>query len=1586
MSAAQTPRAPRARVIGPTMPRTIARAQGHQRALDKAAASAAKKAEKLATKVAKAAKAKRAKHLRENKVHDTRANRLTAMGQDNDENGGALVRASTANERIVEAKKKLEDAIMALSRTQEEGQQLVDAARRELADLRHRYQTIDDSVHMHPETGEFEPVDEAERAANEADRVRLRELQSEIPMTYKEYVLGLHREFTSAGGMVFIEGTHSTTFVCHVVSAFEEGSMAERLQHAARSTHHQGEAIESFTWTNRYMYEPMQQQNLIAYLAADDKTAMGPDGEPINFAIMSEADRDLFKEAQQSGLPRPTLEKLNFRNISLIDHSKNAFARISFTIDPALMARIRPAIAPFLPAGAEGGRALRYCLPQNPGFSVLNNGDDLFDILYGTVEAKYPFEVYMERHDDPDRLYRVQGSADPAVVAPKGRYDRFIWEKFIVEYPEMAHIRSTSSLAFLIDNIIANNNAPVDSTNPMTQRLGDPFVPQLLSTSYMKVSAILGAVHIDDFIAKPKIVLQESIEGRKCCVYELIVRLWADSIHKAYEEGRFVSMKSSLPEISVPILRRYFGANDIDDYTLSIDNLMHFAKHFKIEIDVYNANMKMVQRVPRLVDNHHISPQHVAVVVKDGHVFHLDNDTSLFHKSQGDRLQLEPLHDPSAEYTLTDDKSITRMFSIETLDGLLGLDLASIPIFETRVSTADIRINSSLDAVVEQCLNKWNVTPSMTFSKTGRALTSVSIIISIGAVKEARSIKLWFRNPIAPGTLQIALSQAAIPEYAEHLNGRISAVRSSLINVNNLSRYNPAGACWWAKDNRGPLVGIFPGVDRGQSKVTFEFDAANAHISVVHKLKVLPKFSMTDYPEIYDGHAFEKGAFPKFEDNTSYMLKRTIGYTQCSRVQQILLDKFYSLMWGDELNEMWEYIKGVVEVRWFYRPFEVVMNESQEAIVDALTDLDLALKDVKNGYVVTCGNLGKRENKAMSTRVFKLESEARWFKETQGGRVDPYFYNLSKIDGGIDSTADSVWIWTSPVLATNLESGFLPIFNRILSGDRMIIAREALRRQAAGMDVLGANTDAVFVNKFELIEPFDKRDPANLGRTSCKAKDLPKGEIGSWADKEVGEPMLRPRQRLTTIDLKHENCNEMAPIVRSRDVLVLARAPGAGKTTILLCSFKVLHWEVLVIVQSNIRVVELRAMGFVAATYACFLGLRVEQGRLVDRDQTGNSIKRLDGSSASVHEFKHIMFDELATLASSERGRLTRRIKTLRNLEMDAPSLYATADVNQLPPIEFAINPKVDQKAYISTWMRDLFPHAVVLHKLRRWERPECQELILKVRRMLFEDRRPVAEVLKLFSHIKRAEIPEDAHIVSYTRDKRRELNKFMHDREFEDPWIEGSNIVYDSHPRLHGKKKLFKNFVYRIVSVNEANIDIVDVADAESTFRVSLAQAASWFAYPHANTCHSCQGSTYDMPVVIAESNHFRVTPEWLYVALTRNRDTSTVFILEGEPASKPIDKKAILNRIKGHNQADQAAKREVGDLTVDWVIERFKDQNGRCAICGDEMALPRIGAIQPRGSMVSIDRKISKEGRGHTRGNVQLTCFSCNCAKGNR
>ena len=185
---------------------------------------------------------------------------------------------------------------------------------------------------------------------------------------------------------------------------------------------------------------------------------------------------------------------------------------------------------------------------------------------------------------------------------------------------------------------------------------------------------------------------------------------------------------------------------------------------------------------------------------------------------------------------------------------------------------------------------------------------------------------------------------------------------------------------------------------------------------------------------------------------------------------------------------------------------------------------------------------------------------------------------------------------------------------------------------------------------------------------------------------------------------------------------------------------------------------------------------------------------------------------------------------------------------------------------------------------------------------------------------------------------------------------------------------------------MNAENIDLCDVADADVTFRVSFAQALDWFVYNHANTGHSAQGATWDAPVVVADVGHFCMTPEWVYVALSRNKNTKEVYVLEGEIAPKPVDKRLIAQRIKGHNAIDVKAGRVVGDLSVDWVLSKFDEQHGLCALCHCEMQMPRVGAVQPRGTLISIDRILSKRGQGHTRGNCNLTCRSCNFSKGER
>jgi len=693
-------------------------------------------------------------------------------------------------------------------------------------------------------------------------------------------------------------------------------------------------------------------------------------------------------------------------------------------------------------------------------------------------------------------------------------------------------------------------------------------------------------------------------------------------------------------------------------------------------------------------------------------------------------------------------------------------------------------------------------------------------------------------------------------------------------------------------------------------------------------------------------------------------------------------------MWGDELNEMWPHIRDVVKVTHQFRPFELVPNESPDAIAAFFGDETLDLKRIKGEVLRTLGLLGKTKAKSSQTRVFALESEALHFRNTYGGDVKPYHYNVCGDSNSIDATADVAYVWTSGLLTAELESGFAPVYNRQLSGCRLRLARTALHMLSKGITPRAANTDALFGDAadLDLMAPFNKRDPANFGRLSCKLKALPeKGEISPGTAWDRSAVKLRPRVRPVNIEFEHESSSDLMHVLPHHDGFIKADAPGSGKTYILMATARRINIvpNVLFVTPNNTGVIKFRNEGFASCTLATLLGLRVQRGQLVENETGASPILRPDGTTAQMKDFDYLFIDEAGMVSASERGRLTKLIAKLRDLDTP-PRIWATADVDQIPPIEMNVNPCVDQKKYIADWLANVFPRSVTLHKLRRWSRVKCQERIQQVKRMLFTEKRPLADVLALFPHITRDAIPADAHIISYLRDTRRKLNAFMHARKHTESWVVGELVVYDSHTRMHGKRKMYKNFEFKITAVNEHHIDIVDVADAENTFRLSLKQADEWLAYPYANTCHSAQGATYDVPIVIANSKYFRVSREWLYVALTRNRDTRTVYILDGEVEPKPIDKKTIERNIQSHNAADAKAGREVGDLNVAWVLDRFEHQHGLCALCAGQMEMPRYGEHRG-GSSVSIDRIVSV-GRGHVRGNVQLTCRSCNFAKGSR
>ena len=1197
----------------------------------------------------------------------------------------------------------------------------------------------------------------------------------------------------------------------------------------------------------------------------------------------------------------------------------------------------------------------------------------------------------------------------------------------------------------MIDSVVANDAPPAAAVAPMGQLLGDGYTADYLTTQYMRVPRNVAAQRIEDYISPPPKVQLEGV-GDESCMYELIIRLWGASIRKQYAAGQFaairkggrfdytplgiapeapaaeeeweadsddeddvplppkrevpiVAIAGALPEITVSTLRAFFAANGVPmgGDRVGLDGLRFFCRAFNISLDVYDAYLQLDSAMSvtrRDFSNRRVKPSHVAVAVKDGHVLQIDNDKGLFRKAEENRAHLEPVGFPSPYYRLAkeDDVIVTKLFHIDQLEEIMALDFATIPRAKDRTSVADIRINEPLERVADMCLMVWRVTPRLRFSKTGRVVVSVEIIVD--------GVLLRFRNPKTPGSHQLALSQYATAAYAARLSERTAALRSSLINAANMSELNPYGSDWFKVGKRGPLVGILSGVD--PKATAFEADAANAHISVVHKLEMFPKFCASDYPEVYDGHPIE--------DYTNYLLCRHTndGLTWALNT---LLDQTQGRIWGYELKEAWPQLRDVCTITQSFRPFQLVPNKSMGAIEALLTDDVLTLPDVKNSFVITGGSLGKKWNRNSDSRVFALEGEARYFASLHpGSEVHPYLYNIQpESEGGLNATASTVWVCEPGEYRTELVGNFVPIHDMILSGCRMILFRTILRLEAEGHKILALNTDVVFAEGVRVSEPFNKRDPANLGRIGFNPKALPSHRnepLFAQLDWETDPPHVYNKEpRNCTYFMHGEDSNGLCKAIKiGKDLLVLGAAPGVGKTTTILKAFNSLSGGVkkkLAVVPSNARVAELRSQGINAATadelraqgidactYAWYLETFVKNGELVAQTAKKRQVyRRPDGVEIQMAEFAFILFDEAATLPIREWTMLVAKIKRLRR-KATPPRMCATADTHQLPPIEHNVNPCVNEKDHITRRLFETFPSYVELKDPKRWKRPECKALVLQLKEILFgdESRDPqqrMREAMALFPSIQLGDAPVGARFVSYLRKTRARLNRFAHERAH--PGVEfpvGVHLVYFSHNKVHEGATLYKNATCVVDSVTDTHVQLHDLAEAAVAFQVTLKQARDWFVYSHAATCHSAQGATWDAPICIADWWFPRVTPEWLYVALTRNRDTRTVRILGRPPTPEqpPLDLATLASRIAGHNRVDAEAGRLPGDLTVGWVVATHKLQEGQCAICHEEIELPRVGVAAGL-DQASIDRADSD--LGHSCSNCQLTCRSCNFAK---
>jgi hypothetical protein len=131
-----------------------------------------------------------------------------------------------------------------------------------------------------------------------------------------------------------------------------------------------------------------------------------------------------------------------------------------------------------------------------------------------------------------------------------------------------------------------------------------------------------------------------------------------------------------------------------------------------------------------------------------------------------------------------------------------------------------------------------------------------------------------------------------------------------------------------------------------------------------------------------------------------------------------------------------------------------------------------------------------------------------------------------------------------------------------------------------------------------------------------------------------------------------------------------------------------------------------------------------------------------------------------------------------------------------------------------------------------------------------------------------------------------------------------------------------------------------------------------------------------------IFEIDEHYSTWRWFYTAFSRAEYLSKVWIYVG---ASLFDVKFLNRKIKskllGHTRTDKADFGKVSNLTADWVKDKFKKQNFRCAKCSCLLAFNWTeGDEESCSRQFSIDRLDNS--LWHYMRNCQITCDRCNTA----
>ena len=988
--------------------------------------------------------------------------------------------------------------------------------------------------------------------------------------------------------------------------------------------------------------------------------------------------------------------------------------------------------------------------------------------------------------------------------------------------------------------------------------------------------------------------------------------------------------------LSVDRIIEITGRDDFYSKGASISDMDKVFREFNIPARIYDQFLNPIYRHDPEKSSFHIKP--FFALVKNSHIYTFNEDIKSLEQTGG-KERKTGIVKATTDYHLNekDEPPEYRMF--RHTDDLLKLIEPVKP--------------KSKEIVTKYVVPERNNLTEIFVEMVGAGYEP-SITLQAGIVTQ---IKVRFNR-----TRFIIKSQNLIRDTADgnitvddeetynNINRAMFDFNKGLFNPLHKSYYNQEDFDIYEQTKTIVASGTFYR-DEDIPKNIVEADISKAFTGSLIDISEVPVFNQFDKWKVYKDVDYNE-----LSDYTLYFIRA--GWDT-----KIMFNKRFNLVYGKYLKQL--NTRGIEIL--YYKVPSFIHRVSYKELIEELWSKNISSDDHLDKLIkklianVNIGLLERTCSKDQKSVVFKNLSEACEFKATHGGKIHK-LTDYETIDD-IEEERDSYYITNISDIA-KLKNGFIYIKELLLQGHNFKMYRDYHKLIEKGIQVYSVKTDAFTIDQ----------------ENEEKAREILKteqGGIGKWRiSKEEGVilPSVLYQQQpieakeITTpenIELKIEDEYNMqdiiGKIIQAKQVMIRAKYAGSGKSYICERMGEI-GMNVLFVCPTNKLV---QKYGKEAVTVNKFFGISIGEERL----------EAMDYSKYDAVVFDEIYFNGLGVL---------NRIREFVEKNPDL-IIIGTGDGKQLKPVNELTNTQ-KHEVYMNSCINQIFKYGIYLKECKRLKTKEDKEKLSNIYDDIFINNVKPKELMERYFKYTKV-ISLNKNNIAYLNDTCKEVSKEIRKTENRTAEYEVGEVMICREYLKTTRYKFNVNFRYVIQNINAETVVLCNEVDRISQ-EVPIVILRKHFIFAYCYTCHSVQGSSIDDAIKIFNYNHWLVSKEWLYTAITRSTDLNKVYFYKYSSDVKEdvFNKNCVYNymcrKVKGYKEQDHAGKRKVEHkhfITADWLMERL---NGCCVKCGIEFHLKMVkGNIQTNLTAQRINNNIC-----HTIENCVAYCKNCNCAASNK